>query len=330
MYADDMGVNLREYSTVIRERFAERSLKYATFQTGLDLFNCLNFTVTSRYPLGTNIFSRDWDLMIVLDACRVDVMNAVADEYDFITDVDSIWSVGSSSHEWTTQTFNRKYLDELRQTAFLSANPFSYRTLVNGKTPPYGTVLPFGSFAWNPIRATDLAYYEQVSSDGTKFTSTVPPWKMTDRLIAVGREHDFPRVAAHYFQPHRPFLTRTDDPMEESDLAYDHPMDLYDRGELSYDELWDAQLECLRAVLDCIGVLLSNFDAEHVAMTADHGQLMGEFGVTGHPGGLPFPHVKRVPWVEMTATDEETYTPRAEYSDRTEGIEDRLKHLGYI
>lgn len=322
-----MTANVREYSTVIKERFANRTFKYAIYETGLDLYNTVNFTITSRYPIGTNVFSNNWDLAIVLDACRVDAMEAVADEYDFISDVDSIWSVGSSSHEWTTQTFNKKYIDEFRRTAFLSANPFSYKTLVGGKTPPYGTVLPFGSFAWQPIRSDDLAYYEQVSSG----LEQVPPWRMTDRLIAVGREDSYSRVIAHYFQPHRPFLTRTEDPMEESEIAYDHPMDMYDRGELSYDELWEAQLECLRAVLDCIDVLLSNFDAERVVMTADHGQLIGEFGVTGHPMGLPLPQVKRVPWVEMTATDEETYTPRTERSQTTERIEeDRLKQLGYI
>lgn len=325
-----MVLNIREYFSVVRNRFAERTFRYAAFQTGLDLYNCVNFTVTSRYPLGSNIFSKDWDLAIVLDACRVDMMESVADEYDFIDDVGSIWSVGSSSHEWTTQTFNERFLNEFQQTAFLSANPFTPRLLMDGETPPYKSVLPFGSFAWQPIRSDRLAYYEQVTGDGTKFSDTVPPWKMTDRLIAIGRQRSYPRVAAHYFQPHRPFLSRTENPMEESELVYDRPMEMYDRGALSYEQLWEAQLECLRAVLDCIGVLLSNFDAEKVVMTADHGQLLGEFGVTGHPDGLPLPQVKRVPWVKMTAADEETYTPRVEHSKTPEETEDRLKNLGYI
>lgn len=322
--------NLKEYSGVVKRRFRERTFRYAALETGLDVFNSLNFTITSRYPLGTNIFAEEWDLAVVLDACRVDFMQEVADEYDFITNVGSIWSVGSSSHEWTTQTFNRKHAEAFERTAFLSANPFSQRVLINGSTPPYGNILPFGSFAWQPCRSDDLAYYEQVSMDDTGFTNTVPPWKMTDRLISVGRNGSQPRVAAHYFQPHRPFVAPTDDPMEESEMTYDRPMEMYDRGELSYDELWSAQIDCLRAVLNCIEVLLNNFEAERVIITADHGQLLGEFGVTGHPGGLWLPEVKRVPWIEATATDEETYTPRSKEAETAEVTEDRLRHLGYI
>lgn len=324
-----MGTNFREYSGVVRERFADRSFKYAAMYTGLDLFNSINFSITSRYPLGTNIFSRDWDLAIVLDACRVDCIAAVASEYDFIGDVSAVWSVGSSSHEWTTQTFSREYLDEVRGTAFLSANPFSHRTLVRGHTPPYRSVCPFGSFAWDPVSADDLSYYEQVTNEGMD-CETVPPSKITDRLISVGRADDYQRVVAHYFQPHQPFLKPGEDPMEVSELMYHHPMEMYDRGELSYDELWEAQLDALRTVLDCIEVLLSNFEAENVVITADHGQLLGEFGVTGHPGGLPAPQIKRTPWIETTAADEETYTPRAEADRSTDVPEERLKNLGYV
>jgi len=37
--------------------------------------------VGSRLPLGTNIYDRSWDVVVVLDACRVDVLRAVADDY---------------------------------------------------------------------------------------------------------------------------------------------------------------------------------------------------------------------------------------------------------
>jgi hypothetical protein len=118
--------------------------------------------------------------------------------------------------------------------------------------------------------------------------------------------------------------------MTESQVSYDRPMELYDRGELTDEQLWEAQLDSLRTVLDTVGVLLSNFEADRVVITADHGQLLGEFGVTGHPGGLPLPQVKRVPWIETTATDDRTYTPRAAQSRTARVAEDRLRHLGYV
>jgi len=43
-----------------------------------------------RMPVGTNIYERDWDALVVLDACRVDILREVADEYEFIDEVDSV------------------------------------------------------------------------------------------------------------------------------------------------------------------------------------------------------------------------------------------------
>lgn len=51
--------------------------------------------LSTRDRLGTNVFTRDWDLLVILDACRVDAMREVAGEYEFIQKVDSIRSVGA-------------------------------------------------------------------------------------------------------------------------------------------------------------------------------------------------------------------------------------------
>jgi len=40
-------------------------------------------------PDGTPIYEREWDVLVVLDACRLDLMEGVADEYEFIERVDS-------------------------------------------------------------------------------------------------------------------------------------------------------------------------------------------------------------------------------------------------
>ncbi|MFC5278677.1 hypothetical protein ACFPM1_07900 [Halorubrum rubrum] len=66
-------------------------------------------SVTKRYRWGTNVFDRDWDLLVVLDACRVDALREVADEYGFVGDVESMTSVGSTSFEWMNHTFDSKH-----------------------------------------------------------------------------------------------------------------------------------------------------------------------------------------------------------------------------
>lgn len=51
------------------------------------LYVLLYTILTSRYPIGSNVFEENWDLLVVLDACRVDALRAVEDEYPFVGDV---------------------------------------------------------------------------------------------------------------------------------------------------------------------------------------------------------------------------------------------------
>jgi len=77
---------------------------------------------------------------------------------------------------------------------------------------------------------------------------------------------------------------------------------------------------------------LNNLDAEKTVLTADHGELFGEWGLHSHAVGIPHPDLRRVPWVRTTATDTESYQPDSvvtndEASD--EELKKRLSALGY-
>lgn len=71
------------------------------------------------------MYELDWDLLIVLDACRVDALRAVADEYEFVGEVNSIWSVGSTSKEWLENTFIQKHNSKIAEAGLVTANTFS-------------------------------------------------------------------------------------------------------------------------------------------------------------------------------------------------------------
>lgn len=77
---------------------------------GLDTYRSIGTFVSSRIGLGTNIFTKDWDLLIILDTCRPDALRELQDEYDFIQEVDEITSVGGSSPEWMVNTFTTVYI----------------------------------------------------------------------------------------------------------------------------------------------------------------------------------------------------------------------------
>jgi hypothetical protein len=84
-------------------------------------------------------------------------------------------------------------------------------------------------------------------------------------------------------------------------------------------------------VLDDVEILLENVDADTVAITADHGEAMGEWGFHSHNIGCPHPIVRKVPWVTTSATDTGSYEPSLEPEAEVEpDTQAQLKDLGYL
>lgn len=290
------------------------------------------YTLTSRYPTGTNVFERDWDLLIVLDACRVDAMHEVADEYDFINEVDSIVSVGSNSHEWLAQTFSNAWSREIAETTYVTANFHSEILFRDRDYPPHRIEVPFYWTNWDIAEADAFGEIEDLW-DGYRDDDyrVVPPNVVTDHVIELGRTTESPRFIAHYMQPHGPYIAdAVKNGGEPTSIETGAWRSLRD-GQADREEIWDLYLDNLRLVLDQIEVLLDNFDAQNVAITSDHGEAFGEFGAYGHPEGFPHPVVKKVPWIETAGKDLETRTPDLEAQSNTDvDIKDRLEALGYV
>ncbi|MFB6139900.1 MAG: hypothetical protein ABEJ26_05645 [Halosimplex sp.] len=282
---------------------------------------------------GTNVYDREWDLLVVLDACRVDAMREVADEYDFVERVDVNTSVGSTSFEWMDHTFTNDYLEEVRNTAYLSQNSFTARVPGGGYT---GKVpIPFGPSEYDTVERDDFGRLEELwradFEEGSEWTIssdvvTRPhPRYTTERVIEAGRTTDFDRLMVHYMYPHDPY------PLADEVLQPRFDSALKD-GSATREEAWDAYVENLRFVLDQVEVLLENVDAENVVITADHGEAFGERSFYRHPVACPLDCVRKVPWVETTAADEETVEPTApapDEADTAASVEDRLEQLGY-
>jgi hypothetical protein len=294
----------------------------------------------SRYPIGTNVFSKDWDILLILDCCRVDAIDAVADEYEFIEEVSSITSVGSATSEWVSQTFHSKYREEVNSTAYLSGNGHSRKVLEEGFEPEYNRDAGFAPTAWGTVDASELGYLEHVWEYANYFESGigkayVDPQLMTDRAIEFYRNNgdDYDRTILHYVPPHPPYIGHAHrdgrDELRDYEWA---PWDFMRDGG-SFETVWDVYLSEVRSALDAVEVLLSNVDAEKVVISADHGEAMGEYGLYSHPEGAIHPKVKRVPWVETAATDERTRDPSVkpevdETTERTD-LEEHLQALGY-
>lgn len=292
-------------------------------------------TVTSRRPVGTNVFERDWDLLVVLDACRLDAMSEVAHEFPFLGPVGSIRSVGSTSSEWMLGTFTREHVDAISETAYVTGNMFADRIFAAGQRPPATETasidfpVPLSAPRWDVVDERDFLHLDKVWEYTDMLGSGgFPPRPVTDRAIAVARERAPSRMIVHYMQPHTPFIADDVDPSirDQSDVLVK-----LRNGELSRSAVWDGYLANLSFVLEEVSILLDNVDAERVAITADHGEGMGELGGYGHTFGWPHPAVKSVPWMETTAEDHGTFQPELDARVNTDvDVDERLRELGYL
>lgn len=292
--------------------------------------------------IGTNVFDREWDVLIVLDTARVDALQLVADEYDFIQEVGSIWSVGGASAEWLARTFDESHKVEIHNTAFLSAQSHVQEILDSKvQESDEGRPLPLKALRLMPSVDIDdlgkveyLFNFETIGEEGPfgHTDGNTPPRYVTDRGIAVGREHDFDRLMLQYHQPHTPWFSRAlKEDRELKYYEYDWWNYYYETSDIK--SIWEAYMSDLRFVLDDIELLFKNLDAEKVVITADHGEAFGEYGILGHKLGSLHPKVRKVPWITASATDKRTREPVVEEPKRTkmsrEKMDEQLEALGY-
>lgn len=261
----------------------------------------------------TPIWDRDWDLLVILDACRPEWMDTVQSEYGFINEVDTIHSVGSHSSEWMTSTFDEKYSQKMENTLYVTGNHYA-DGLEKSSLAGFVTAHDYGNWAYD--------------------SASPPASVITDLAVQAARREDWSRCIVHYMQPHKPFMTsdggRGEVRVKDWSLGYE-PYHRHFRGDLSVQDLHEAFTDNLRYVLSEVDVLLDNVDAEKVVLSSDHGQALGEDGLWDHSVGVNHPCVRRVPWVETTATDNQTLKPDtyapADYDDET--VSENLRHLGY-
>ena len=299
----------------------------------------LSLTSRPRFQFGTNVYDRagEWDLLVVLDACRVDALRRIAPEYDFLprpAEIASMWSLGSASTEWLSKPFTTDHREAIAGTAYLSANPYVTKTFDGGVYAPPNAA-PFGKPSRLPVNIEEFALLHPLSEFHTSRYGVVLPDDVTNATIAAGRDDSLEadRYIAHYMQPHRPYYPAALAADRDLSPAEGESWSLLRRGEITTEDVWGLYLDTLQDALDSVATLLSNFDAKRVVITADHGEMLGTWEIGSHPTGLPHPDVKRVPWAATTAVDTGTYeaTPLASREERPaeKVIDEQLEALGY-
>jgi hypothetical protein len=282
---------------------------------------------------GVDVFEHDWDLLVVLDGCRWDLMTEVVDEYDYVESARPVMSCASQSREWLQKTFMDppRGIDRFRTTASLLREPANSDLVGDRWRMDPDRAGRTAYVTWNVFAEfMDTEWFGEYVLAGRdawgEDTALVPPRAITDQTIRVLRESDHERTIAHYMQPHAPF--RTGDTTEVEGTVWQR----IQRGEKDREEAWSEYRDNLRWVLDDLEMLLENVDAENVVVTSDHGNAIGRFGCYGHRLHVPVPAIKRVPWLTATATETGSYEPGVEVETEavaSEDVKKRLEQLGY-
>ena len=291
-------------------------------------------SLTSRYPIGTNVYERDWDALILLDTCRVDALREVAPEYDFLGEVGKHPSVGSTSSEWIAQTFTKSFLDEINETAYVSGNGWAKEVIENRVTPEEHFGAGYSFSDWNialprEFKVLDQAWKYEPEPRFDHGLGHPEPRYITDRAISIARNYKLDRLIIHYSQPHAPYTSNAIKEQRDLEPYESEPFD-YLRSGGDKEVVWEAYLDHLRFVLDDLELLLNNLAAEDVVISADHGEAFGEWFVYGHGPALFHPHVKIVPWAETTASDSGDYVPETQEQSGGIEVEEQLSAMGYM
>lgn len=306
------------FVNLARQHISEMGTKSGMKETSYDLYKHLWMFSEPLFPDGEFIWEREFDLLIILDACRLDMFEAILNEYEFLPNsTDSIRSVAGNSELWMKRTFSEKKFDGLDKTAYISGNPNTMDSVDHSKVGMVDEVYEYG---WNEEYGTVL------------------PETITDQAITTQRQSDYEKLILHYMQPHHPFINSPEinpssaaghkkNPSRERTT---HPWKRLRRGKLEHDLVWKAYMDNLRYILDHLPKLLNNIDAERAIITSDHGNLVGEYGLYAHPSHCPISTLRDVPWCVVDASDTGEYSPENINKEPEERqVHKKLEALGY-
>ena len=286
----------------------------------------------SYYGDEADIIDKDWDNLILIDACRHDALEEICGKQ-----IPSQFSVASNSSEFMEKTMNGK---ELYDTVYISSNPFTHKVLEDGI---FYDVIQTYHKGFNPTGA---------EGDYTDYH----PQNVYDVCKEKVPEYDHKRFIIHFMQPHGPYFgtkaeklrddiyktynigfERLPSQTSDADITYSDLMYAALHGYVSKEEIRDVYMENLELVLEYVRSLAEELDGKTI-VSADHGEMLGNPSSRfsrrfGHITGSYTPELRKVPWLELEY-DQRKETVReepVEYEEVEESkVEEQLEELGYL
>ncbi len=270
------------------------------------------------------IREKDWDCLVVLDACRYDIFERVYEEY-ISGSLKKVRSPGSDTPNWLSENF--KDTENFEDVVYVSSNPF-----VNSKGVVFVDGFDANELFWKVMDVWDWKFnleYMTVLPEVVRKAATLTKAKYPDKKMII-----------HFMQPHWPYLSR--EPLEE---AYPNPFSeaveeeknkgilgrfsselgrfgktLFGKGNVEKlkkilglsrtkpeemfarkygsQELKKAYEENLRLALEEVVHLVDRIPEDFV-ITSDHGEFLGENDYYSHLGWNDDDILREVPWFNV-------------------------------
>lgn len=226
----------------------------------------------------TLITDREWDVLIILDACRLDLFRTV------YPDSTSIISPGSATMEWVIANFiSNPAASSLRDVMMITANIYSSKEYfdMRGWAYPFGDCISVWKNGWDDE------------------LDTVPPERIPEACEDIPSNQ---RVLIHFLQPHAPYIapplmkhTEVKDAHGIADATWRQIKD----GTIDREVAMAAYESNFRMVLKAAISLIPKLEGK-IVLTSDHGELFGEYGLYSHAEGVRVPELVTVPWLEIS------------------------------
>jgi len=241
---------------------------------------------------GEYVLDKEWDNLIILDACRYDAFVKVAGEYG-IRHVNFTISRGSCTFEFLQENFSNRDCSDI---VYVTANPYVSLLL---KDKVY-RIIPVWDFGWN----------EELK--------TVLPDVVYKEALKAKQKYSDKRLIVHFMQPHEPYidLYKYNVPITGFEMARKEVeagvmfrwmdkciWEFVRKGVFDRKLAIAAYYNNLRLVFPYALKLAKILPGKSI-ITADHGEGFGErvalfARVWGHPPHVYTPILTKVPWYEV-------------------------------
>lgn len=230
-------------------------------------------------PAGSGIFNKDWDNLIILDACRYDYFDELADLPGMTT---YRYSLAPATYQFIRANFTEK---KVHDTVYVSSNGWflQLKDEIGAEVHKFINLL------------SDEKSIEQ-SGEETKVPS---PEAVTTHALRAFQDYPNKRLIVHYLQPHHPFIGPRG--KQYSDLDSSSLVEVVDASKKGDKKLQYAYRENLEIVLEEIELLLKQLEGKTV-VTADHGEMLSDrhdywpSKDYGHHPGIFNDATVKVPW----------------------------------